>query len=145
MRKTTKTSGKAAVNRKINAAAYARLLASSLPMLIETEAENRRALAIADELIRKGEPRTPEETALLKLLGHLIETFEKRFYKPEKATPHEALCELLAVRGLKQADLVPLFGSKGITSKVVNGKLTISKAQAKALAHFFQVSVEVFI
>jgi len=145
MRNTTKTSGKAVVNRKINAAVYARLLASSLPKLIETEAENRRALAIAEDLIRKGEQRTPEETALLKLLSHLIETFERQFYKPEKATPHEALRELMAVRGLKQAELVPLFGSKGITSEVINGKRAISKAQAKALADFFHVSVEIFI
>jgi len=72
MRNTAKTSGKAVVNRKINAAEYARLLASSLPTLIETKAENRRTLAIADELIRKGEKRTPKETTLLKLLGHLI-------------------------------------------------------------------------
>ena len=48
-------------------------------------------------------------------------------------------------RGIKQADLLPVFGSSGITSEVVNGKRSISKAQAKKLAEFFKVSVELFI
>jgi antitoxin component HigA of HigAB toxin-antitoxin module len=38
-----------------------------------------------------------------------------------------------------------VFGSKGITSEVFHGKRSISKAQAKKLAEFFHVGVEVFI
>ncbi len=38
-----------------------------------------------------------------------------------------------------------LFGSKGITSEVANGKRSISKAQAKKLAAFFHVSAELFL
>ena len=46
---------------------------------------------------------------------------------------------------LKQSDLLHVFGSSGIASEVVNGKRSISKAQAKKLAEFFKVSVEMFI
>jgi len=46
---------------------------------------------------------------------------------------------------LRQEDLVPVFGSRGRVSDVVNGKCAISKAQAKALGEFFKVSPELFI
>ena len=51
----------------------------------------------------------------------------------------------MAARDLKQSDLLPIFKSKGIASEVINGKRGISKAQAKALAEYFNVSVEVFL
>ena len=145
MPNTAKRSGKMIVTRKLNVARYARLLSESLPKVIETEDENRRALAIVESLLHKGDKLTPEENALINLLAHLIDSFERRFYHPEEATPREVLIELMADRGLKQVDLVPLFGSKGITSEVVNGKRDISKAQARKLADFFHVPVEVFI
>jgi HTH-type transcriptional regulator / antitoxin HigA len=46
---------------------------------------------------------------------------------------------------LKQKDLVPLFGSQGIASEVLNGKRSISKSQAKALGDFFHVSPALFL
>lgn len=46
---------------------------------------------------------------------------------------------------VKQSDLAPIFGSKGVASEVINGKCGISKAQAKALARFFNVSTDVFL
>jgi HTH-type transcriptional regulator / antitoxin HigA len=124
---------------------YGALLSDALPAVIETEKQNERYLAIVEQLMSKGENLSPEEETLLKLLAHLIEDFERRYYKPRRATPLEVLRELMAANDLKQADLVPIFGSKGITSEVVNGKRGISKANAKALAEFFNVSPAVFI
>jgi len=46
---------------------------------------------------------------------------------------------------LRQADHVPIFGSRGRVSEVVNGKRAIGKAQAKTLGEFFKVSPELFI
>jgi HTH-type transcriptional regulator/antitoxin HigA len=124
---------------------YGALLSDALPAVIETEKQNERYLAIVEQLMSKGENLSPEEETLLKLLAHLIEDFERRYYKPRRATPLEVLRELMAANDLKQSDLVPIFGSKGITSEVVNGKRGISKANAKALAEFFNVSPAVFI
>src|SRR5262245_31731151 len=53
--------------------------------------------------------------------------------------------ELMAATDLKQADLALIFGSKGIVSEVVNGKRGISKANAKALGEFFNISPAAFI
>ena len=102
-------------------------------------------LAPVEQLMAKGNSLTPEEGELLRLLGKLIADFEEEFYHLDDAKPHEVLQELMAARGLKQGDLLQVFGSKGRASEVINGKRAISKAQAKALADFFHVSAELFI
>lgn len=141
----TKRSGRAIVKVKFDPKKYAGLLAEALPTVIETEAQNDRLLKVVKSLMDKGENLTLEEIELLKLLGQLIQEFEQRFYKPESVTPREVLVELIAMNHLKQADIVHIFGSKGITSEVINGKREISKANAKALAKFFHVSTDVFL
>ncbi|MCI0391829.1 MAG: hypothetical protein MOB07_24060 [Acidobacteria bacterium] len=43
---------------------------------------------------------------------------------------------LMENRGVKRADLLRIFGSRGIASEVYNGKRAISKGQAKKLGEF---------
>ena len=129
----------------VNEERYGELLADALPRVIETEKESERLTALVECLLAKGKDRSPEESELLKLAVTLVEDFEERNYKLGKATPREALLELMSARGLRQADLVPLFGSKGIVSEVINGKRELSKAQIRMLAEFFHVSPELFI
>ena len=145
MQNIVRKSGKKTAGANLDPQKYGRLLAKVLPVRIETEEENERLLKQAEKLMSKGEQRTPEEDALLNLIAHLIQDFERQFYHHEEATPHEVLRELMAARGIKQSDLLKVFGSKGIASEVVNGKRGISKTQAKSLAAFFHVSAEVFL
>ena len=130
---------------RLNQQRYAELLTAALPVKIETDEQHERMLAFADKLIDKGEQRSPEEDTLLKLLAHLIQEYEQRVFQPEEASPLEVLTELMEARELKQSDLWPVLNSKSVTSEIVNGKRGISKANAKALAEFFHVSVEVFL
>jgi HTH-type transcriptional regulator / antitoxin HigA len=51
----------------------------------------------------------------------------------------------MQVRGLRQIDLQPILGSRGVTSEIVNGKRSITKEQAKRLGALFGVSPAVFI
>jgi HTH-type transcriptional regulator / antitoxin HigA len=51
----------------------------------------------------------------------------------------------MEAQNLKQEDLVGIIGSRGVVSEVINGKRNISKAQAKSLAHYFNVDVALFI
>jgi HTH-type transcriptional regulator / antitoxin HigA len=124
---------------------YAALLAQLQPKAIETEAENELYLAEVTKLMRLGETLSPAQERLLDLLVNLIENFEERHYQLKRATPVEILNELMSQRGLKQKDLVPIFGSQGVASEVLNGKREISKAIAKALGEFFSVDVGLFI
>lgn len=141
------TSGKRTVraNRaRFDVKRYGGLLAKAAPTVIETERENRRLLKVLRGLM-KNPDLTPEEKALAKLLGHLIQEFEQRFYKPRKPTPREALIAMMEMNHLRQSDLLGIFGSSGIASEVINGKREISKTHAKALAKFFHTSADLFL
>lgn len=131
--------------RKIDPTRYKRLLSRTMPVLIESEEENERMLAVVEKLMDKGENLSPEEEKLLKLFVRLIEDFENRYYHPKEAAPIEVLQHLMEARGVKQTHLWELFGSKGIASEVLSGKRGISKTQARALANYFHVSAELFI
>jgi HTH-type transcriptional regulator / antitoxin HigA len=146
MPSTTGRSGKVAVaNHVINPKKYAGLLTKALPTVIKTEEENERILAEIEKLMDKGEGMSPEELALLELMSQLVEAYEEEAYPVKGAPPHEVLRHLMEANDLKQADLLPILGSRGHVSDIVNGKRGISKVHAKALGEFFHVSPELFI
>ena len=124
---------------------YGQLLLYTLPSVIETEAENERVLAFIESLLRKGDNLSPEEERLLNLLSLLVEQFEEKAYQFDDSPPHRVLQFLMEQHNLKQSDLVPLLGSRGHVSDIVNGKRGISKNHAKALAGFFHTSAELFL
>jgi len=144
MLNTTKRSGRK-IATGIDKKAYGRLLAETLPEVIETEAQNRRMNAIADRLQSKRD-RSPEEDRLLKLIATLCMNFEEKYYNvQEGVTPAAILADVMSERGLKQADMLPIFGSRSVVSEVMCGKRGITKTQAKALAQFFKLPVELFL
>jgi len=125
---------------------YGRLLAKALPTVIKSENENERMLAAIEELMEKGEDRlTPEEDALLELLVDLVHDFEEKRYPLPSSPPHKMVAFLLEQRGLTAKDLWSVLGSKSRVSEILSGKRAVSKDQAKALAAFFHVGVELFI
>jgi len=123
---------------------YGQLLRRTLPHVIRTDEEHAR---LTDELMRLDERENPthEEQELAELLTVLIDEYEGRRYPIRKASPQQTLQHLMEARDLTQKDLWRIFGSKGITSEVFHGKRSISKAQAKKLAAYFRVNVELFI
>ncbi len=48
-------------------------------------------------------------------------------------------------RGLKHKDIWPVLGNKGTATEVLNGRRSISKAQAKRLSEFMRVPVDLFL
>ena len=125
---------------------YGRLLAKALPTVIRGEEENNRMLEIIEHLMAKGEDNlTPEEGALLDLLLELVHDFEKQQYPLRASPPDQMVAFILEQRGLKPSALWPVLGSKGRVSEILSGKRAISKDQARKLAAFFDVGVELFI
>lgn len=125
---------------------YGRLLAQTVPVVIHSAAECKRASTEIDRLLRKGSNNlSPEEERLLDLLSTLVERYEDETEIFPPSPPHRTLQFLMEQNDLRQVDLVKIFGSSGRVSEVVNGKRTISKVQAKALGEFFKVSPELFI
>lgn len=130
---------------KINPQKYSKLVAKARPVVIKTEEENNRMLAIVEQLMQKGESVTAEEGELLELLSNLIADFEEKAYPVNDPSPLEMLQHLMDARGLTAKDLWDVLGSKGVTSEVLNGKRGLSKTHIKKLSAFFNVSPELFI
>ena len=134
------------MNSIIENAAYARLVVSVLPTVIRNEEEYDIMISNIDELMsRPEESLSPEEDRLLETMAILVEAYEEVHYPIPEASVTDILNFFMEDRGIKQSDLLPVFGSSGITSEVVNGKRSISKAQARKLSDYFKVSVELFI
>jgi HTH-type transcriptional regulator / antitoxin HigA len=129
----------------LNESAYGKLLARTLPRVIQTEEENERMIAALEELDRAERELTPEEERLSELITVLIQRFEESRYPLGHATPLEALQVLMEQRELRQRDLIPVFGASSVVSDVLSGKRSISKNHARRLADFFHVPVSLFI
>lgn len=115
------------------------------PMVITTEAEYDQTLTEIKRLLLKGEANlSPEEDRLLDLLSTLAENWEEAHHEIPEAPGHRILQHYMQIRGLRQSDLQPILGSRGITSAIVNGKHSITPEQAKQLGSFFGISPAVF-
>lgn len=131
---------------RLDATKYGRLLSKALPAVITNEAEYDRVVSLMNKLAVIPEDQvTPEQERLLDLLTLLVETYDEEHYPIPDAAPHEVIQYLMQERGLRNKDLEPALGSRGVTSEVIGGKRKPSKTQIKKLAEFFNVPPAVFI
>jgi HTH-type transcriptional regulator/antitoxin HigA len=122
---------------------YAKLLVDVLPHVIQTEQENERYTAILERLLAK-RSRSAEESRLVELLTLLIEDFEEKNYALPEAAPRDIVRHLMESNGLRQVDLVEVFGSESIVSEVLSGKRDLAKSHIEKLSLRFHVSPDVF-
>ena len=125
---------------------YGKLLAKTLPKVIETRAEFDRYIEVMESLDRQAASRalSPEEAALLTLLERLVKDFDDQIELP-LLPPHKMIEYLMHWRGLQAADMLPIFGTRSAVSQVLAGKREPSTAQVRKLADFFHVSTELFL
>ncbi|MGA3203988.1 MAG: transcriptional regulator [Bryobacteraceae bacterium] len=113
---------------------------------IESEAEYDHMVAAVEHLIDKGEDRlSPEESALLETMAILVQAYDDRHHPVPSVAPNETLAYLMETSGRTAKDLLPVFGTRGRVSEVLDGERSISKEQAKKLASVFKVAVDLFI
>jgi HTH-type transcriptional regulator / antitoxin HigA len=113
-------------------------------MRIETETEYDRLLALVEQLHAKKQWRTPEESALYKLLVILIENYETQEYPMPASPPNRILQHILESSGTVQADLVGWLGSEEVVNEILAGQRPIYATQAQLLADLFKVSASLF-
>ena len=124
---------------------YGELLSQYQPKLIRTEADNERALTIAEELMHRPS-RSLEESELYELLTVLIEKFEQEFYHPASDSNLPSILHfLMEQQGLATADLAAALGSEVAVTETLTGDHELSIAQVKALSALFKVDPTVFI
>jgi HTH-type transcriptional regulator/antitoxin HigA len=123
---------------------YGTLLRKFPPKVIHTEKENEMYTEILFDLDRRSKTLTRAEKELAELLTLLIEDFEERQYELPRAKPLDALHFLMDQHGLKQKDLVGVFGTPSIVSEVLSGRRELNKDHIKRLSERFHVSPEPF-
>ena len=124
--------------------AYTHLLMQVSPQLVRTDEQNEAYIEMLYEMDQRSGRLTPEEVQLADLLTLLVEEYEAKHYELPKASPLEAIAFLMDQHGLKQKDLVDVFGTPSIVSEVLRGKRALNKEQIRRLSERFGVSVELF-
>lgn len=123
---------------------YSALLKKVPPKVIRTERENDMCTEILYDLERRSKTPTAAEKEMAELLALRIEDFEEKRYQLPRAKPLDALRFLIEQHGLKQKDLVDVFGAPSIVPEVLNGKRESHKDHIKRLSMRFHVSPELF-
>ena len=130
----------------VNRQKYVRLANRIVVKAIETEEEYDRMVDAVAHLMSKGEEnQSAEESALLETMASLIQAYDDSHHPLPETPPSEMLAYLMESSGRTSKDLLPIFGTRGRVSEVLNGKRAISKEQAKKLGSFFKVSADLFI
>src|SRR5262245_39277862 len=99
----------------------------SSPMPITSARQHEQYLSVLDKLASKDNP-TSEEEKYAEVLMTLIEAYEEEHHFIPDASPIEVLRTLMEANGLRQKDLVPVFGSESIVSEVLHKKRDLNKA-----------------
>ena len=138
----TRMSGK--MTRTFDAKSYTELLVRYQPKPIATEAENERAIALAQELEHRS-PRTAEEEVFLELLLVLIEKFEEENYPIPPVNSSSMVQHLMDARDLEESDLIPILGSATAVSEILMNERPIKHDEARKLADFLRVEMDLFL
>ena len=86
-----------------------------------------------------------EESDRLELLSMLIEDYEKQKYPVEAPDPIDAILFRMTEKGLKQADLVPYFGTRSRVSEVLARKRPLTVPMIRALAVGLGISADTLV
>jgi HTH-type transcriptional regulator / antitoxin HigA len=123
---------------------YARLLSKNLPSVIHSEEQHDALLRQLEKLLEREAELTAAEREFANLLTLLIEDFEDRNYQLPRATPVEMLKFIIDQHGLRQKDLLDVFGTPSVVSEVLSGKRELNKEHIRRLSDRFAVSPEIF-
>ncbi len=87
---------------------------------------------------------TPERDRL-DLLIILVDTYENTKYPVEPPDPIDAILFRMQEKGLKQADLIPYFGTKSRVSEVLNRKRPLTVTMIRALSNGLGISTDTLV
>jgi HTH-type transcriptional regulator/antitoxin HigA len=85
-----------------------------------------------------------QEESYAKILMAFIEDWDEKHHPIRDASPIEVLTTLMKANGLRQKDLVPIFGTESIVSEVLHHKRSLNLGHIERLSERFNVSPAVF-
>jgi HTH-type transcriptional regulator / antitoxin HigA len=112
--------------------------------IIKTLDQYNEALKYLEELgdnpIFENEKDLIEE---FELIEKLIRDYDNEHYQIKKGNPIEIIKLKMEYMNLKQKDLIPSIGSKGLVSDVLNKKRKLSKKMIRELSKLLNISQEI--
>jgi HTH-type transcriptional regulator / antitoxin HigA len=106
---------------------------------VTTSSEHTRALERIDELmdIAEDDPRIYE----LMYLSNIVADYEDAIYPIPETTPADIIWFMMKQKNIKQKDLIPILGSEGMVSMVLNGKRALTVEKMVRLSKFLGVPI----
>lgn len=115
------------------------------PKVIRTESEYHAYLDEVERLMSQDERLSTAEVNRLEVLTVLIESYENGKYPVEPTDPIEAILFRMEEKNLKQADLIPYFGTSSRVSEVLKRKRPLTVQMIRALSTGLGISAETLV
>ncbi len=112
--------------------------------VIRTEQQHQDYLEQVQQLMMKGS-LSKTESERLELLTVLLEAHESKRYPVEPPDPVDAILFRMHEKGLKQADLIPYFGTSSRVSEVLGRKRPLTVQMIRALSIGLGISAETLV
>ena len=113
--------------------------------VIKTEGQYQSYLSEVQSLLLSSPKIGSEDSERLELLTVLLENYENQKYPVEAPDPIAAIKFRMQEKGLKQADLIPYFGTRSRVSEVLSGKRPLTLQMIRALSVGLGISAETLI
>jgi HTH-type transcriptional regulator/antitoxin HigA len=113
--------------------------------VIRSEEQHQQYLLEIEQLLARAPQPGSEVMERLELLSVLVEAFESQKYPIEAPDPISAIIFRMQEQGLKQADLVPYFGTRSRVSEVLARKRPLTVNMIRALSSGLGISTETLV
>lgn len=115
------------------------------PKVIRSEEQHQEYLLEMQRLIAHKPQPGSSEAEHLELLSVLVEAYENQKFPIEAPDPVDAILFRMQEQGLKQADLVPYFGTRSRVSEVLSRKRPLTVHMIRALSLGLGISAETLV
>jgi HTH-type transcriptional regulator/antitoxin HigA len=113
--------------------------------VIRSEEQHQEYLSEIQRLLTQDPQTGSEDAERLELLSVLVEAFENQKYPIEAPDAISAILFRMQEQGLKQADLVPYFGTRSRVSEVLGRKRPLTVNMIRALSSGLGISTETLV
>lgn len=110
---------------------------------LTTKKDHKAALTRINELIDA--EKTDAVQNELTLLSFLVEDYENEIHPMPHASPLDVIRFAMEMKNMKQQDLIPVLGTKGNVSKILNGKASLQVEDLHPLSILLGIPVESII
>jgi HTH-type transcriptional regulator/antitoxin HigA len=113
--------------------------------VIRTDEQHQSYLDEMQRLIASAPQQGSADAERLELLSVLVEAYENQKYPIETPDPVDAILFRMHEQGLKQADLIPYFGTRSRVSEVLARKRPLTVQMIRAISLGLSISAETLV